>query len=107
MKRRHFLKLTAVPLVTVALAPVLMAHLNASVAGDSIKAGYTGTMAFDTGYFYCPYVPVMYHPKGIMNDMSGPLVKFNTRYGITYMMSTYIKQYTKRAPYRPASSSGR
>lgn len=82
MKRRDFLKRTIPAMASVALAPILLSHLETGVVDDAV------TNCNDYGYFYCPYIPLMYHGEIKLGDAAGsdtPPVTFNTRYGrVTY-----------------------
>ena len=84
MKRRGFLKRTVPVIMGMALAPIILTHLGNSIGGDdTVLVGYKGIQTYDAGYFYCPYVPIMYTgvrppvPDGVKVT---PL-PYNTRYG--------------------------
>ena len=53
-----------------------------SVSGaDYIVVGYKGTVAYDAGLFYCPYVPLQM-VRAIDPNTFQPKIGFKTRYGI-------------------------
>jgi hypothetical protein len=45
-------------------------------------AGYKGTNAYDSGIFYCPYVPLQM-VRSVTADTFQPNIGFKTRYGLT------------------------
>jgi hypothetical protein len=53
-----------------------------SVAGaDYVVTGYKGTVAYDAGLFYCPYVPLQM-VRAIDPNTFQPKIGFKTRYGL-------------------------
>jgi hypothetical protein len=53
-----------------------------SVAGyDYVTVGYKGTVAYDAGLFYCPYVPLQM-VRAIDPSTFQPKIGFKTRYGL-------------------------
>jgi len=53
-----------------------------SVAGaDYVVTGYKGTVAYDAGLFYCPYVPLQM-VRAIDPSTFQPKIGFKTRYGL-------------------------
>ena len=53
-----------------------------SVAGtDYVVVGYKGSVAYDAGLFYCPYVPLQM-VRAIDPNTFQPKIGFKTRYGL-------------------------
>jgi hypothetical protein len=48
---------------------------------DYITVGYKGTNPYDSGVFYCPYVPLQM-VKAVAEDSFQPRIGFKTRYGM-------------------------
>ena len=44
--------------------------------------GYKGTSPYDSGIFYCPYVPLQI-VRAVGENTFQPKIGFNTRYGLT------------------------
>lgn len=51
------------------------------IGGDYFVMGYKGQFAFDSGLFYCPYVPLQYMKAQDPNTFQ-PKIGFKTRYGM-------------------------
>lgn len=52
-----------------------------AVGGNYITMGYKGPSAFDSGLFYCPYVPLQM-VRAVDQDSFQPKIGFKTRYGM-------------------------
>jgi hypothetical protein len=64
-----------------------------SVAGaDYVVVGYKGTVAYDAGLFYCPYVPLQM-VRAINPNTFQPKIGFKTRYGL--VMNPFSKGATR------------
>ena len=75
--RRGFLTAIGMGVAALALpAPLLLA----ATKPEDVLIGYTGSMEYDAGYFYCPYIPVMTYKCENYGDSSS-VMGFNTRYG--------------------------
>lgn len=80
MKRREFLKRTVPAVTALALAPVLVTHLNGvAITDDAVLVAYKGKQLMDTGYFYCPYIPLTF--MGTTEEIAQQRITFKTRYG--------------------------
>ena len=56
-------------------------YIDPYAAQDYITVGYKGTNTYDSGVFYCPYVPLQM-VKAIGEDTFQPKIGFKTRYGM-------------------------
>jgi hypothetical protein len=64
-----------------------------SVAGaDFVVVGYKGTVSYDAGLFYCPYVPLQM-VRAINPNTFQPKIGFKTRYGM--VMNPFAKGTTQ------------
>jgi len=52
-----------------------------STAGQFYVVGYKGSSPYDSGMFYCPYVPLQM-VRAMGEDTFQPKIGFKTRYGI-------------------------
>ena len=84
MNRRTFLRRTLPTLAGVALAPILLSNLASNIVVDdaTVLIRYKGKQLHEAGYFYCPYVPVMYTgvKPTVPDGVKVTPIKFNTRY---------------------------
>lgn len=55
-------------------------YIDPYAAGDYMVVGYKGP-GFDSGFFYCPYVPLQ-KVQAVMYDTFNPAIGFQTRYGM-------------------------
>jgi len=56
-------------------------YIDPYAVGDYVTVGYKGTNPYDSGVFYCPYVPLQMVRAVGENDFQ-PRIGFKTRYGI-------------------------
>ena len=56
-------------------------YIDPYAATDYITVGYKGTNTYDSGVFYCPYVPLQM-VKAVGEDTFQPKIGFKTRYGM-------------------------
>ena len=56
-------------------------YIDPYAAADYITVGYKGTNTYDSGVFYCPYVPLQM-VKAVGEDTFQPKIGFKTRYGM-------------------------
>jgi len=52
--------------IVAVLAQEISDEIDQEIVNDLILLGYKGTSKFETGYFYCPYVPRILTPKDIL-----------------------------------------
>jgi hypothetical protein len=56
-------------------------YVDPFATGGSVTVGYKGSNAYDSGIFYCPYVPLSMM-KTVGEDDFQPRIGFKTRYGL-------------------------
>ena len=56
-------------------------YIDPYAGTDYITVGYKGTNPYDSGVFYCPYVPLQM-VKAVAEDTFQPKIGFKTRYGM-------------------------
>lgn len=56
-------------------------YIDPYASTDYITVGYKGTNPYDSGVFYCPYVPLQM-VKAVGEDTFQPRIGFKTRYGM-------------------------
>jgi len=56
-------------------------YIDPYAATDYVTVGYKGTNPYDSGVFYCPYVPLQM-VKAVAEDTFAPKIGFKTRYGM-------------------------
>ena len=56
-------------------------YIDPYAQADYITVGYKGTNPYDSGVFYCPYVPLQM-VKAVAEDTFQPKIGFKTRYGM-------------------------
>jgi hypothetical protein len=56
-------------------------YIDPYAAQDYCTVGYKGTNTYDSGVFYCPYVPLQM-VKAVSEDTFQPKIGFKTRYGM-------------------------
>ena len=56
-------------------------YIDPYAQADYVTVGYKGTNPFDSGVFYCPYVPLQM-VKAVAEDSFQPRIGFKTRYGM-------------------------
>jgi hypothetical protein len=54
---------------------------NGNKYGDYVVVGYKGSNPYDSGLFYCPYVPLQM-VRAVSTDTFQPKIGFKTRYGV-------------------------
>ena len=59
----------------------LRVYIDPYAQTDYITVGYKGTNPYDSGVFYCPYVPLQM-VKAVAEDTFQPKIGFKTRYGM-------------------------
>ena len=59
----------------------LRVYIDPYASTDYITVGYKGTNPYDSGVFYCPYVPLQM-VKAVGEDTFQPRIGFKTRYGM-------------------------
>jgi hypothetical protein len=72
-----------------------------NIPDDEITIGYKGTSDTDTGYIYCPYVPVMTTGVVVHPTTFQPLMSFMTRYGkhVTDNVRAYYRNIKLESKY--------
>jgi len=56
-------------------------YIDPYATGDYVTVGYKGTNPYDSGVFYCPYVPLQM-VRAVGEDDFQPRIGFKTRYGM-------------------------
>jgi hypothetical protein len=56
-------------------------YIDPYASTDYITVGYKGSNPYDSGVFYCPYVPLQM-VKAVAEDSFAPKIGFKTRYGM-------------------------
>ena len=56
-------------------------YASTTVSYDFFCAGYKGTVPYDAGLFYCPYVPLQM-VRAVGENSFQPKIAFKTRYGM-------------------------
>ena len=56
-------------------------YIDPYAATNYVTVGYKGTNTYDSGLFYCPYVPLQM-VKAVSEDTFQPKIGFKTRYGM-------------------------
>jgi hypothetical protein len=56
-------------------------YIDPYASTDYVTVGYKGTNPYDSGVFYCPYVPLQM-VKAVAEDTFAPKIGFKTRYGM-------------------------
>ena len=56
-------------------------YIDPYAVGDYVTVGYKGTNPYDSGVFYCPYVPLQM-VRAVGEDTFQPKIGFKTRYGM-------------------------
>ena len=56
-------------------------YIDPYAGTDYITVGYKGSNPYDSGVFYCPYVPLQM-VKAVAEDTFQPKIGFKTRYGM-------------------------
>ena len=56
-------------------------YIDPYAGTDYVTVGYKGTNPYDSGVFYCPYVPLQM-VKAVAEDTFAPKIGFKTRYGM-------------------------
>lgn len=56
-------------------------YIDPYAQADYVTVGYKGTNPYDSGVFYCPYVPLQM-VKAVAEDSFQPRIGFKTRYGM-------------------------
>lgn len=56
-------------------------YIDPYAVGDFMVVGYKGSNAYDSGLFYCPYVPLQM-VRAVDQDSFHPKIGFKTRYGM-------------------------
>ena len=56
-------------------------YIDPYSTADYITVGYKGTNPYDSGVFYCPYVPLQMF-RAVAEDTFQPKIGFKTRYGM-------------------------
>ena len=56
-------------------------YIDPYAAADYMTVGYKGNNPYDSGVFYCPYVPLQM-VKAVSQDTFAPKIGFKTRYGM-------------------------
>jgi len=56
-------------------------YIDPYAAADYMTVGYKGSNPYDSGVFYCPYVPLQM-VKAVSQDTFAPKIGFKTRYGM-------------------------
>ena len=56
-------------------------YIDPYASTDYVTVGYKGNNPYDSGVFYCPYVPLQM-VKAVAEDTFAPKIGFKTRYGM-------------------------
>jgi hypothetical protein len=61
--------------------PYSLTSATSAISNDFVVVGYKGSIAYDSGLFYCPYVPLQM-VRAIDPNTFQPKIGFKTRYGM-------------------------
>ena len=61
--------------------PYSLTSATSAISNDFVVVGYKGSIAYDSGLFYCPYVPLQM-VRAIDPSTFQPKIGFKTRYGM-------------------------